>query len=553
MQKDFPVTEVTEKVFIYLDEEDTKIGEIISKHKDYWYEIVLNPDTVPQTIIGYDEDGAKVFRLFPESNEIDDNYDPKPEDFPVVDEELDMTSPRPVSNRAIACAVATILDTCERTNNAVAKLHVTPEMFGAIGDGVADDTEAVQDAILTGGTVQLNNTYRIKSKISVNKDNIHIVGGTLILDDQTAEEFVLEISGSNILVEGVKIKHIGYENATNKQAQNGMKVYNCDFVTFRDCDFEAVEARINGVLDFYNKWSNVTIDNCRFVVDTFYDGEYHSGGIWFRDFYGNGCENLNIINCTFDSKSKDEVVAIWSTSSNVIKNVVLSNNKFTGSEMAHMVTVCCDNVNIIGCEFFSKATLTVLKCFLDSKPATNCLISDCLFVDNLTENSAVKMVSNEKGTDKIDVKNCRFRGRSFGSNRCAFFNCNIDATENRSNNSHAEFYSCKIKNVQVSNQFIHVTATIRNCEVETSGQFIQPLYESVFTILGNVITSADSNFLVSGAAKSVVMMNNDFRGSKVPDIYTLSAKDVVMGNRFAVSPNPNNSNPTLGWDTNVIG
>ena len=69
MQKDFPVEEVTEKVFIFLDEEDTKIGETISKHKDYWYEIVLNPDTMPQTIIGYDEDGAKVFKLFPEGAE----------------------------------------------------------------------------------------------------------------------------------------------------------------------------------------------------------------------------------------------------------------------------------------------------------------------------------------------------------------------------------------------------------------------------------------------------------------------------------------------------
>lgn len=101
MQKDFPVEEVTETVFIYLEEQDTKIGESISKHKDYWYEVVLNPDTIPQTIIGYDEDGAKIFRLFPESEEIDDNYDPKPEDFPVVDAELDLTSPRPVANSAV--------------------------------------------------------------------------------------------------------------------------------------------------------------------------------------------------------------------------------------------------------------------------------------------------------------------------------------------------------------------------------------------------------------------------------------------------------------------
>lgn len=49
--------------------EDTTIGEVINKPVDYWYEIELNPDSRPQTIIGYDEDGAKVFRLYPEGGE----------------------------------------------------------------------------------------------------------------------------------------------------------------------------------------------------------------------------------------------------------------------------------------------------------------------------------------------------------------------------------------------------------------------------------------------------------------------------------------------------
>ena len=137
MQKDFPVEEVTEEVFIHLEEQDTKIGESISKHKDYWYEVVLNPDTMPQTIIGYDEDGAKIFRLFPESAEFDDDYDPQPEDFPVVDEELDMTSPRPVANKAVAVALA-------KVETLLKDYEIKPEMFGAKGDGITDDTEAIE-------------------------------------------------------------------------------------------------------------------------------------------------------------------------------------------------------------------------------------------------------------------------------------------------------------------------------------------------------------------------------------------------------------------------
>lgn len=72
LQKDFTVgDEAREYVPIYLTGEDTRIGDIISKPTDYWYEIELNPDTDPQTIVGYDEDGAKVFKLFPEGRVIE--------------------------------------------------------------------------------------------------------------------------------------------------------------------------------------------------------------------------------------------------------------------------------------------------------------------------------------------------------------------------------------------------------------------------------------------------------------------------------------------------
>ena len=66
LQKDFMVEEESKTVDILLTGSDTKIGELIHKPRDYWYEVELNPLTNPQTIIGYDEDGAKVFRLFPE-------------------------------------------------------------------------------------------------------------------------------------------------------------------------------------------------------------------------------------------------------------------------------------------------------------------------------------------------------------------------------------------------------------------------------------------------------------------------------------------------------
>lgn len=112
LSKDFPVVAKTYAVGVMLTEQDTKIGEVISKPMDYWYEIELNPYTNPQTIVGYDEDGAKIFKLFPEGRDLVD--DPvEPEDIPVVDVDLDLTSGRPVENRAIARAVTLLKNDLE--------------------------------------------------------------------------------------------------------------------------------------------------------------------------------------------------------------------------------------------------------------------------------------------------------------------------------------------------------------------------------------------------------------------------------------------------------
>ena len=68
MRKVVQVLEESPKVDIFLNKEDTSIGELINKPKDYWYEIELNPETEPQTLVGYDDDGAKLFRLYPEGS-----------------------------------------------------------------------------------------------------------------------------------------------------------------------------------------------------------------------------------------------------------------------------------------------------------------------------------------------------------------------------------------------------------------------------------------------------------------------------------------------------
>ena len=69
LTKDVTVEATGTEVEIVLTREETKIDGIINKPIEYWYEVVLNPDTKPQTIIGYDLEGAKLFTLYPEASE----------------------------------------------------------------------------------------------------------------------------------------------------------------------------------------------------------------------------------------------------------------------------------------------------------------------------------------------------------------------------------------------------------------------------------------------------------------------------------------------------
>ena len=151
LQKDFPIFADTETVEIYLTKEDTKIGEVISKPTDYWYEIELNPDTEAQTIIGYDENGARVFKLFPEGADLEE-YIPDKEDIPFVDEELDLTSKRPVQNQAIARKIISLKADYEETKkNLTTKAAVMEAATANTNQNLATLSNRL-DILLAGGT-----------------------------------------------------------------------------------------------------------------------------------------------------------------------------------------------------------------------------------------------------------------------------------------------------------------------------------------------------------------------------------------------------------------
>lgn len=64
--KEYTIDEAKTKVTLNFDKDDFVIGDLINKQVTYWYEIQLNNNT----IIGYDDNGAKEFILYPEGSDI---------------------------------------------------------------------------------------------------------------------------------------------------------------------------------------------------------------------------------------------------------------------------------------------------------------------------------------------------------------------------------------------------------------------------------------------------------------------------------------------------
>lgn len=152
LEKDFPITAETEIAELYLDKNDTKIGDVISKPRDYWYEVELNPYDNPQTIIGYDEDGAKVFKLFPEGRDLTEDDPITPEDIPIVDKDLDLTSQRPVENQAVARAVAGLDSNIKKTNTSLTAKISNVSAFAKNTESELAVERARVDNIVSGNT-----------------------------------------------------------------------------------------------------------------------------------------------------------------------------------------------------------------------------------------------------------------------------------------------------------------------------------------------------------------------------------------------------------------
>lgn len=69
LMKEITATGGETSIDISFTNTETKIGTLINRPVEYWYEIELNDR---YTVVGYDEKGAKILMLYPEGSQIEE-------------------------------------------------------------------------------------------------------------------------------------------------------------------------------------------------------------------------------------------------------------------------------------------------------------------------------------------------------------------------------------------------------------------------------------------------------------------------------------------------
>jgi len=143
--------------------------------------------------------------------------------------------------------------------------------FGAVGDGVANDTAAIQAAInslsTTGGSVYFpEGTYKTTAKIDVLYDDISIFGAnyestTILASANTYNIFELADGTSNISFENLHIKGVAADTTTNSYGVRALPASLVSYVNIQNCRLTGTNNAVGAGSGSYWTFSNNIVED----------------------------------------------------------------------------------------------------------------------------------------------------------------------------------------------------------------------------------------------------------------------------------------------------
>jgi len=282
------------------------------------------------------------------------------------------------------------LSLIQETLNAIdsfVEIYATPEQFGAVGDGITDDTNAFNSAILNGKNIALDSEkiYSIGNISDI--ENIEIIGNGATLktsdvitlgDNGVLNGCVIQATGSTrgyiVYLTGVnaKVCNCHFKTITWTAENEYIRGYNTSLASIYNNNFE--ENRYGHAI-YLNKCFNCSVkdnhmSNCRFPV-TIWGGNADPSN---TDRSFNGCGqiviegNKSINDLTIQTPNQNN--AIWASCSN---NIVVSNNILVGCGDVGVDFEYCANC---------VATGNTVKNCLKGALAVFCDSENCTFVGN---------------------------------------------------------------------------------------------------------------------------------------------------------------------------
>lgn len=373
----------------------------------------------------------------------------------------------------------------------------TPEMFGAKGDGVTDDTEAIQKA-LAFNNVNISKNYLITENLVLHS-NLKIFGGGTItkkveFNDSYLNHCIFSCTDSN---------NIDINNINLMSNSLAISVHGCSNVNITNLIINSEKYSILISDSEKNESNGITISNIKLENDVTIissDGIHVDGG----------CSNIYIYNVS--GTTGDDFIALNAIEGirKTIKNVIIDNIKcsgYAGVRIYGQLNCVIENVSINNSYINSNNGIRLTNIVGFTEINLNAPTFNNIVFNNCIVNSSIRNVFLSYINGSVIFNNCTFV--TTANPNVGFFNSSI--------NSLLIFNNCIFNT--------NSTAFIQDCVVGTPP-------ENCNTYGNITLNNCDIKkvFLCFGTNKKTININNcDIDTYLItrtnPDVIDLSIKD----------------------------